>query len=90
MVLQVVLFETDRHSPIQAHLDHHLAAALTRVDRLVQLVATILETHRVVVGHHALLLEAQDRRHVEARPQHPVRVAGLARRHAEQPVVLGQ
>jgi hypothetical protein len=50
----------------------------------------VLEPHRVVIGHHAQVLHAQDRRHVEADPHLPVRVAGVPRRHAEHPVVLVQ
>jgi hypothetical protein len=85
-----VLAETDGHAPIQTYLDHDLAAAFSRIDRLVQLVTTVLEAHRVIVGHRALLLQAQDRCHVETGSQRPVCVAGRAWWHAEHAVVLGQ
>ena len=91
VVLQVVVAEADRHRPIQTQFDDHLAAALSGIDRLVQLVEPILEADRVVVGHHPLLLDAQDRRQVDAPlPSGAMRVAGLRGRHAEAPVVLGQ
>src|SRR5688500_18235701 len=61
LVRQIVLPEPDRHRPIATHFHHHPAATLARVHRLLQLVELVLETHHVVVAHHTLPLQRQDR-----------------------------
>src|SRR5262245_9567917 len=89
-VLQITALKADRQRPIQTQFDHHLAPPLPGPDRLEQLVKAVAEAHRVVVGHHPLLLDRQDRRQVLRRSQRPVRVTRLPRRLAEAAVVRGQ
>jgi len=76
-VTQILIAKADGHTPIQTLLDHHPATPLTGMHRGQQLVKTILETHGIVVGHHPLLLNAQDRRQVVAWPQRPMGIRRL-------------
>src|SRR5215472_13754927 len=87
-VPQVTALEPQRHGRIQPQLDHHPAPARPRVDGLAHLVEAVLEAHRVVVGHDALVLHAQDRGQVVARAQGPVGIDRLRRRHREAAVEL--
>jgi len=88
--VQVVLAEADRHRAVQTQLDRHFAATLARINRLVQLVEPIGEPDRVVVGDHALFLDAEDRRQTVCGAQRAMRVRRLGRRHAEATIVVGQ
>lgn len=55
-----------------------------------QLVKAILETYRVVVGHHPLLLKAQDRRQVVIWPQRPMGIGRLTSCLAEAAIMPRQ
>src|SRR5215470_4660517 len=57
-VAQVLTPEADRQAPIQPLLHHHPTAPLAGMHRRQQLVEAVPETHRVVVGHHPLRLDA--------------------------------
>jgi len=46
---------------VQSLLHDHLPTTLARPYRRQQLIEMIVETDRLVVGHHALLLDTQDR-----------------------------
>jgi hypothetical protein len=63
---QLLIPKADRHTPVQTLLDHHPTAALTGRRRRQQLIEAILEAHCVVIGHHPLLLNTQNRRQVVA------------------------
>ena len=88
MVLQVFVAEAECHCPIETQLDHEAALAQHRIGRLVHLIDPVLEPHRVVVGHDALVLHAQDRRQIVPTPQRPVAVAGAGRRDRKAAVEL--
>ena len=66
------------------------AAALAWIDRLVQLIQTILEADGVIVGHHTRLLNAEDRGQVMSAAQGAMGVASVGGRDIETPVVIGQ
>jgi len=88
-VLQLVLPEADHQRAAGTLLDDHPAAALSRVDRLQQLEVPIVEPHHVVVAHHPLALDRQDRLQPVARSQTTVTVRCHSRGLREPPVVLG-
>src|SRR5581483_2364488 len=88
-VLQVVRAEANGHTPVQTQLEHHPTPALPRIDRLAPLVAAVAEADDVVIGHHPLLLDRQDRRQAEP-SQRPVRVAAVTGCLRKAPVVRRQ
>jgi hypothetical protein len=78
VVLQVLVPEADRPAALPARLEHHSSPSRPRVNGLAHLVDTVLQAHRVVIGHHPLVRDTQDRPRVVPAPQRPVAALGLA------------
>src|SRR5579859_1402394 len=82
--LQVAVPEAHPHRPVSPLLHPHRRASQPRTDlRPSDLVDPGVVPNRVIVGHHALLDVAQDRRQVVLRPQRSMRVGGILRFHRE-------
>ena len=75
-----MLPEPDRHRPIQSFLDHHPSASFARMHWRQQLIEPLPEPHHVVVAHHPLGLDRQDRLQPVLAAQRSVAVPGTPSR----------